>query len=73
MSNPNNNTQDRDMQGEGNRTADREYREHATRHAQSGRSEKAATEAERAVEGEEGEALRNAEKIGKEGRPKQKP
>jgi len=73
MSNPNNNTQDRDMQGEGNRTADRDYREHATRHAQSGRSEKAATEAERAVEGEEGEALRNAEKIGKEGRPKQKP
>jgi hypothetical protein len=53
------------MQGEGNRTADREYREAATRHAQSGKSEGAAKQAKQAVEGDEGEDLASAERDGK--------
>jgi len=56
---------DQEMQGEGNRTADREYRESATRHAQSGKSEDAAKQAKRAVEGKEREELAKAERDGK--------
>jgi len=59
---------DPELQGEGNRTADREYRESATRHAQSGKSEDAAKEAERALEGPEREELAKAERDGKAGK-----
>jgi len=48
-------------EGEGNRTADREYREGVRRHVQSGAPERAAAEAEQALEGAEGEELRQAE------------
>lgn len=47
-------------EGEGNKTADREYRQAATRHAASPKSEKMAREAEEAVDGEEGEELEAA-------------
>jgi hypothetical protein len=55
-----------DNQGEGNREADRKYRQAATDHAQSGRSEQAARDAERALEND-GEAaeLEEAEEEGK--------
>ena len=59
---------EREMQGEGNRTADRKYRESATRHAQSGKSEEAAKQAKRAVEGAEGEELSRAERDAKAGK-----
>jgi hypothetical protein len=52
-------------QGEGNRDADREYREAAERHANSGKSEQEGRDAEAALEGDEGEALTEAEKAGK--------
>jgi len=54
-------------EGEGNRSADRRYRESAVRHVQSGRSEPAAEDARRAVEGDEAEELRRAEQEGKAG------
>jgi hypothetical protein len=47
-------------EGEGNKTADREYRQAATRHAASPKSEKKAREAEEAIEGEEAEELEEA-------------
>jgi hypothetical protein len=47
-------------EGEGNKTADREYREAATRHAVSPKSEKMAREAEKALDGEEGKELEKA-------------
>ena len=53
-------------EGEGNKTAAREYNEKATEHAGSGKSEPAAKEAEAAIEGPEGDELRRAEKVGKE-------
>lgn len=53
-------------EGEGNKTADRAYREGATRHAKSGRSEDKAREAEEALEREdESEELAEAERAGK--------
>lgn len=51
-------------EGEGNKTADREYREAATRHAKSGRSEAKAREAEDALD-EDSEELEEAEREGK--------
>jgi hypothetical protein len=51
-------------QGEGNHEADRQYREETSRFARSGKVEKAAQEAKRALE-EEGEALEAAEKEGR--------
>jgi hypothetical protein len=54
-------------EGEGNRTADRNYREGVRRHAQSGASEPAAKEAERALEGDEADDLREAAAKGKAG------
>jgi hypothetical protein len=47
-------------EGEGNKTADREYRQAATRHAVSPKSEKMAREAEEALDGEEGKELEEA-------------
>ena len=55
-------------EGEGNRTADRKYREHVREHVESGAPEAAAKDAERALEGAEGEELRDAEEQGKAGR-----
>ena len=55
-------------EGEGNRTADRQYREGVRRHLESGASEPAAEEAEHALEGAEGEELREAEEEAKKGR-----
>jgi hypothetical protein len=54
-------------EGEGNRTADRKYREDVRRHVESGDSEPAAKEAERALEGAEAEELRKAEQAAKAG------
>jgi hypothetical protein len=52
--------------GEGNREADRRYREDATRFARSGRVEDAADSAEAALEREdEAEELREAEERGR--------
>ena len=56
-----------DLQGEGNRDADREYREAAERHAKSGKSEAEGRAAEEALEGDEAKELADAEKAGKAG------
>ena len=58
-------------EGEGNRTADRKYREGVRRHVESGASEPAAQEAQHALEGAEAEELRKAEEAAKAGRKKQ--
>jgi len=55
-------------EGEGNKTADRHYREGVRRHVESGASEPAAKEAERALDSEAGDALRRAEDTGTAGR-----
>jgi len=52
-------------EGEGNKSADRRYREGATRTARSGQVEKKAKEAEKALAGAEGDALRRAEEDGR--------
>jgi hypothetical protein len=58
-------------EGEGNRTADRKYREGVRRHVESGASEPAAEEAQRALEGAEADELCKAEDAAKAGRKKQ--
>ena len=55
-------------EGEGNRSADRKYREGVERHVESGASEAAAEEAEDALESDEGDELRQAEADAKRGR-----
>jgi hypothetical protein len=52
-------------EGEGNRTAARQFNQAQQGFARSGKVEQKAKEAERAVEGKEGEALREAELVGK--------
>ncbi len=52
-------------EGEGNRTAAREYNRRTQRFAKSGQVEKKAQEAEKALEGAEGEELAKAEEAGK--------
>ena len=52
-------------EGEGNRSADRRYREGVRRHVESGAPEGAAEEAQRALESAEGDDLREAEEEGK--------
>jgi len=52
-------------EGEGNKSADRHYRDGVSRTVQSGLVEKKAKEAEKALEGPEGDALRRAEKTGR--------
>jgi hypothetical protein len=52
-------------EGEGNRSAARRYNEAQQRFVRSGRVEEKAKEAERAIEGKEGDALREAELVGK--------
>ena len=55
-------------EGEGNRTADRKYREGVRRHVESGASEPAADEAQRAVESDEGDELPRGEDEARSGR-----
>jgi len=55
-------------EGEGNRTADRKYREGVRRHVESGASEAAAEKAQDALESAEAEELRKAEESAKAGR-----
>jgi hypothetical protein len=55
-------------EGEGNRTADRKYREGVRRHVESGASEPAAEEAQHALESAEADELRRAEEAAKAGR-----
>jgi len=52
-------------EGEGNKTAAKQYNKAATAHAQSGKSEKAAKDAARAMDTPEGTAMREAEIKGK--------
>src|SRR5262247_69440 len=55
-------------EGEGNRTADRKYREGVRRHVEPGASEHAADESQRAVESDQGDELRRAEDEARAGR-----
>ena len=57
--------QDQQNEGEGNRTAARRYNSDQKRFVRSGKVEEKAKEAERAVEGKEGQSLRDAELVGK--------
>jgi len=52
-------------QGEGDYRSARRYDEHVRRTAQSGQVDKKAREAEKAIEGEEGDELHRAEEMGK--------
>ncbi|CAN0588884.1 unnamed protein product [Laminaria digitata] len=53
-------------EGEGNRTADRKYREDARKFAKSGKVENAAEKAREAIDGDEREELKKAEEKGKD-------
>ena len=55
-------------EGEGNRTADRKYRDGVRRHVESGASEAAVEKAQDALESAEAEELRKAEESAKAGR-----
>lgn len=57
-------TKERKNEGEGNRTAAREYNKDVQEFARSGKVEKSAEKARDAVEGEERESLKRAEKEG---------
>lgn len=52
-------------EGEGNRTAAREYNKAQEKFAKSGKVEGKAREARKAIEGSEGDKLREAELVGK--------
>jgi len=52
-------------EGEGNKTAARQYNEAQQRFAQSGKVEEKAREAEKALDGPEKEVLQQAEAVGK--------
>jgi hypothetical protein len=64
MTKPTSPAESSELQGEGNREADREYREAATRHASAGKSEAEGRTAERALETDPDE-LKKAEQVGK--------
>ncbi len=51
-------------EGEGNKSADRAYREKTEEFAKSGKVQDAAEDARKAVEGEERKSLKEAEKAG---------
>jgi hypothetical protein len=53
-------------EGEGNRTAARQYNEAQQPFVRSGKVEKKAREAQKAIEGEEGKELREAELVGRQ-------
>jgi hypothetical protein len=52
-------------EGEGNRTAARQYNKEQEKFARSGKVEEKARDAAKAVDGSEGDALREAELVGK--------
>jgi hypothetical protein len=52
-------------EGEGNKTAARQYNDEQKRFAQSGKVEEQAREAEQALDGPEKDALKRAEEVGK--------
>jgi hypothetical protein len=56
---------DQKNEGEGNRTAAQQYNEAQRRFVKSGQVEEKAKEAERAIAGKEGDALCEAELVGK--------
>jgi hypothetical protein len=60
-------------EGEGNRTAARQYNEAQQRFVGSGKVEKKAREAQKALDGEEGKELRRAELVGKRRTAKKHP
>lgn len=60
-------------EGEGNKTADREYRKATEEFAKSGRVEEQARKAAEALDGDEGEGLLEAEEKGRKGNPASKP
>src|SRR5215210_4240892 len=60
-----NSTDNSTNEGEGNKTAARQYNEAQQRFAQTGRVEEKAREAEEALDGPEKEALQRAEAVGK--------
>ena len=62
------NDQAKKNEGEGNRTADRKYREGVRRHVESGAPKPAGEEAQHALEGAEADELRKAEEAAKAGR-----
>jgi len=62
------NEQAKKNEGEGNRTADRKYREGVRRHVESGAPKPAGEEAQHALEGAEADELRKAEEAAKAGR-----
>jgi hypothetical protein len=55
-------------EGEGNKTADREYRKGTEAFVQSGRVEEQAKKAAEALDSDEGKELRQAEEKGRKGR-----
>lgn len=57
-------------EGEGNRTADREYRKGTEEFAKSGRVQEQAQKAADALDGAEGDELRKAEEAGRQGSPR---
>jgi hypothetical protein len=60
-------------EGEGNRTAARQYRAEVRRHVESGASEPAAQNAQEALDGHEGDELRKAKKAAKAGPKNRRP
>jgi hypothetical protein len=56
-------------EGEGNKTAARNYNKATEEYVHSGKSEKAAADAKKAVDGPEGAKLREAEEEGLKGEP----
>jgi hypothetical protein len=62
-------TQSADIEGEGNHTADRRYREGVRKSVKDGKIEQHAEEAAEALDGPEGDALREAQEATRRGRP----
>ena len=58
-----------DIEGEGNRTADQRYREGVEKSVKAGKIKEHAEEAARALDGPEGDELREAEDTARRGRP----
>ncbi len=59
------------VEGEGSYTATHHYNDGLAKSIREGRSEELADAAKKALEGPEGPSLREAEKVGKSGHPKQ--
>ena len=59
-------------EGEGNKTADRDYRKRTEAFVRSGRIEKSARKAAEALDSAEGDELREAEDKGRKGEPARK-